>query len=139
MSFLRYFTKLNFAWTTMASNIPSYFMGYFFFWKLWIFFISTSTVCVLNLLCIDWPNFEKCGGQTLSKMRFQSVSTISIPKSQWRTRPSLMNKPQVLMFTWGANSISFFESSTLSFADSTTTTQLEKLSGFRSMFLFWPK
>ena len=25
-----------------------------------------------------------------------------------------MNKPQVLMFTWGANSISFFESSTLS-------------------------
>ena len=50
-----------------------------------------------------------------------------------------MNKPQVLMFTWGANSISFFESSTLSFADSTTTTQLEKLSGFRSMFLFWPK
>ena len=120
MSFLRYFTKLNLAGkncstrTMLEFNIPSYFMGSFFENYEYLFFISTSTVCVLNLLCIDWPNFEKCGGQTLSKMRFQSVSTISIPKSQWRTRPSLMNKPQVLMFTWGANSISFFESSTLS-------------------------
>ena len=118
MSFLRYFTKLNFAGKNVRLeqrwNLTFLLISWDLFWKLWIFFVSTSTVCVLNLLCIDWPNFEKCGGQTLSKMRFQSVSTISIPKSQWRTRPSLMNKPQVLMFTWGANSISFFESSTLS-------------------------
>ena len=126
MSFLRYFTKLNFAGKNVrleqSWNLTFLLTSWDLFLKIMNIFHIHFTVCVLSLLCIDWPNFEKCGGQTLSKMRFQSVSTISIPKSQWRTRPSLMNKPQVLMFTWGANSISFFESSTLSFADSTTTT-----------------